>query len=66
MELTESTAERTFESEKGTTEKLKKELKAVVGDVEELLKITANQAGDKVAEIRAKATEFRNRTTSSI
>ena len=57
MDLTESTAERASEVEKVTTEKLKKELKAVVADVEELLKITANQAGEKMAGIRAKAAE---------
>ena len=55
MDLTESTAERESEVEKVTIGKLKKELKAVVADVEELLKITANQAGEKMGEIRSKA-----------
>jgi len=57
MDLTESAAERASEVEKVTTEKLKKELRAVVADVEELLKITANQAGEKIGEIRSKAAE---------
>ena len=57
MDLTESTVETASEAEKVTTEKLKKELKAVVADVEELLKITANQAGEKIAVIRSKAEE---------
>ncbi|MBP1720099.1 MAG: hypothetical protein H6Q43_3537 [Deltaproteobacteria bacterium] len=57
MDLAYSTAERASDFEKVTTEKLKKELKAVVADVEELLKITANQAGEKMGEIRSKAAE---------
>ena len=57
MELTESPLETASEPQKVTTEKLKKELKAVMADVEELLKITANQAGEKLGAARAKAEE---------
>jgi len=38
-------------------EKLMEDLKAVVGDAEELLKATAHQTGDKIASVRAKAEE---------
>lgn len=37
------------------TEKLMDDLRAVVGDAEELLKVTANQTGERVEKIRAKA-----------
>jgi ElaB/YqjD/DUF883 family membrane-anchored ribosome-binding protein len=37
-----------------TKEKLVSDLKVVVADAEELLRITANQAGDKVVELRGK------------
>ena len=57
MEATESPVETASEVEKVTPEKLKKELKAVVADVEELLKITANQTGEKIGVIRSKAAE---------
>jgi len=57
MELTESPLETASETQKVTTEKLKKELKAVVADVEELLKVTANQAGEKLGVARSKAEE---------
>jgi ElaB/YqjD/DUF883 family membrane-anchored ribosome-binding protein len=57
MELTESRLETVSETQKVTTEKLKKELKAVVADVEELLKVTANQAGEKLGVARSKAEE---------
>ena len=38
-----------------TKEKLVADFRVVVADAEELLRATAGQAGDKVAEIRAKA-----------
>jgi len=38
-----------------TKEKLVADFKVVVADAEELLKATAGQAGDKVAELRSKA-----------
>ncbi|MBI3140533.1 MAG: DUF883 domain-containing protein [Rhodocyclales bacterium] len=37
-----------------TKEKLVADFKVVVADAEELLKVTAGQAGDKAAEMRAK------------
>lgn len=37
------------------TEKLLEDLRAVVHDAEELLKATAGQAGDHIAQVRAKA-----------
>jgi ElaB/YqjD/DUF883 family membrane-anchored ribosome-binding protein len=37
-----------------TKEKLVTDLKLVVTDAEELLRLTANQAGDKAAELRAR------------
>jgi ElaB/YqjD/DUF883 family membrane-anchored ribosome-binding protein len=40
-----------------TTDKLMQELKAVVGDTEELLKATSSQGGDQIARIRTRAEE---------
>ncbi len=40
-----------------TREKLAADLRAVIGDTEELLKATAGQAGEKVAAARARAEE---------
>ena len=40
-----------------TKEKLVSDFKAVVADTEELLKLTAGQAGDKVADVRARLGE---------
>jgi ElaB/YqjD/DUF883 family membrane-anchored ribosome-binding protein len=40
-----------------TREKLVQDLKAVVNDAEELLRATAQQTGEKVAVVRAKAEE---------
>ena len=40
-----------------TTDKLIKDLKAVVGDAEDLLKATASQSGEHIARIRARAEE---------
>ena len=37
-----------------TTEKLASDLRTVIADAEELLRATANQAGDKVAAARAR------------
>ena len=40
-----------------TTDKLMHDLKAVVGDAEDLLKATAGQSGEQIARIRARAEE---------
>ncbi len=40
-----------------TTDKLVKDLKAVVGDTEDLIKATAGQGGEQIARIRARAEE---------
>ena len=40
-----------------TTDKLMQDLKTVVGDAEDLLKATANQGGEQIARIRARAEE---------
>jgi ElaB/YqjD/DUF883 family membrane-anchored ribosome-binding protein len=40
-----------------TTDKLVQDLKTVVGDAEDLLKATANQGGEQIARIRARAEE---------
>lgn len=40
-----------------TREKLVSDLKVVIADAEELLRATANQAGEKIAEVRVKAEE---------
>ena len=40
-----------------TTDKLMKDLKAVVGNAEDLLKATADQGGEQIARIRARAEE---------
>jgi len=37
-----------------TKDKLVSDFKAVVADTEELLKLTAGQAGDKVADVRVR------------
>lgn len=39
------------------TEKLMDDLRAVLGDAEELLKVTANQTGERVEKARARAEE---------
>ena len=38
-------------------EKLMEDLRMVVADAEELLKATANQAGDQIASVRSKASD---------
>jgi ElaB/YqjD/DUF883 family membrane-anchored ribosome-binding protein len=40
-----------------TTDKLMHDLKAVVGDAEDLLKATAGQSGEQIARIRVRAEE---------
>lgn len=40
-----------------TTDKLMQDLKAVVVDAEDLLKATANQGGEQITRIRARAEE---------
>ena len=40
-----------------SAERLMDELRAVIGDAEELLRVTADQAGPKVQEVRARAEE---------
>jgi len=40
-----------------TREKLVADIKVLIADTEELLRATANQAGEKIAEIRVKAEE---------
>ncbi len=40
-----------------TREKLVADLRVLIADTEELLRATANQAGEKIAEIRVKAEE---------
>ena len=42
---------------RASREKLVEDLKAVVDDAEALLKATADQTGEKIAEVRAKAEE---------
>ena len=43
--------------EKGIRGRLAEDLKAVVADAEELLKVTASQTGERIAAARAKAEE---------
>ncbi len=40
-----------------TTDKLLHDLKAVVGDAEDLLKATADQTGERIEKVRARAEE---------
>ncbi len=46
--------------EKGFRGKLVEDLKAVVADAEELMKVTASQTGERIAAARAKAEESLN------
>lgn len=48
---------RTSKNDPVTVDKLLEDLQTVVADAEALLKATANQAGEKVQEARAKAAE---------
>ena len=50
-------AELTTATGTASREKLVEDLKAVVSDAEALLKATASQTGEKIAEVRAKAEE---------
>jgi len=43
--------------ENASKEKLMEDLRMVVADAEELLKATANQAGDQIASVRSKASD---------
>jgi len=49
-----------------STDKLFKDLQAVVRDAEALLKATAGQAGDKVQEVRSRAEETLKQARSSL
>jgi len=49
--------ESTTAAGRASREKLMEDLKAVVSDAEALLKATAHQTGEKIAEVRAKAEE---------
>lgn len=49
--------ESTTAAGRASKEKLMEDLKAVVSDAEALLKATAHQTGEKIAEVRAKAEE---------
>ena len=40
-----------------TTDKLMQDLRVVVGDAEELLKVTASQGGEKMQQLRARTEE---------
>jgi ElaB/YqjD/DUF883 family membrane-anchored ribosome-binding protein len=49
--------ESTTAAGRASKEKLMEDLKAVVSDAEALLKATAHQTGEKIAEVRAKTEE---------
>lgn len=51
------TLENTMNDSQVTKDKLVSDFKAVVADTEELLKLTAGQAGDKVADVRVRLTD---------
>lgn len=59
MNTIESETEKSMEelSDRVTREQLIADFKVVVEDAEALLKATANQGGEKLAEVRAKAEE---------
>ena len=59
MNMIELTTEKSMEnlSNEVTKEQLITDFKVVVADAEALLKATANQGGEKLAEVRAKAEE---------
>lgn len=46
-----------FDTTTHSTDKLVSDLKVVVSDAEELLKLTAGQAGDKLADVRVRLTD---------
>jgi len=51
------TLENTMSDAQASKDKLVSDFKAVVADTEELLKLTAGQAGDKVADVRVRLTD---------
>ena len=55
--LNQKNQENTMSEAQVTKEKLVTDFKAVVADTEELLKLTAGQAGDKVADVRVRLTD---------
>jgi ElaB/YqjD/DUF883 family membrane-anchored ribosome-binding protein len=57
MAVTGQAAATEAKVQKGIRGKLAEDLKAVVADVEELLKATANQTGERIAAARAKVEE---------
>lgn len=57
MDFAESAAGTETGTEKATKGKLMEDLKAVVTDLEELLKATASQTGERISAARAKAEE---------
>lgn len=57
MGMTEPVTTTGSEVAQVTRAKLMEDLRAVVADVEELLKATANQTGERIAAARAKAQE---------
>ena len=57
MAMTGQATATEAEVEKGIRGKLAEDLKAVLADVEELLRATANQTGERIAAARAKAEE---------
>ena len=57
MVTTQPATPTTAEMEQVTKAKLMEDLKTVFGDVEELLKATASQTGERITAARAKAEE---------
>ena len=57
MGMTEPGTATEVGAEQGTKEKLMEDLRAVVADAEELLKATANQTGERIAEARVRTEE---------
>jgi ElaB/YqjD/DUF883 family membrane-anchored ribosome-binding protein len=55
--MSEPVATTEAEVEQVTKEKLMEDLRAVIADLEELLKATAKQTGERIAAARAKAEE---------
>jgi ElaB/YqjD/DUF883 family membrane-anchored ribosome-binding protein len=51
------TLENTMSDAQVSKDKLVSDFKAVVADTEELLKLTAGQAGDKVADVRSRLSD---------
>jgi len=57
MGMTESGTAAKAEAAQDARGKLVEDLRAVVADAEELLKVTADQTGARIAAVRAKAEE---------